>query len=129
MTNQQMFTDAFEKRMKAQVYSDTAHFVDLISFLRDCLHRYSVNNINLDAIRLSELLNFQGEQCTYYEAGVMIQMIKGAPLECFSKGDIDAGIQAIDLISKIDIEFSKVAEKAIKEAEREVNTKLEIMRK
>lgn len=128
MNSQQMLTEAFESRMKKKVYHEK-HIDTLVNLARKCLSRYSASNIHLPAARLKEILIAPLVEVSYFEAGVLLQMVKGAPLSSFEDTTIEDQIDRIAELERITIQFNEVAEESAQSAEREVKTKIQIMSK
>lgn len=125
---QMMFNTAFEARMKAKMYEHNANALcELLSHFKLCLFNYSINSLKFTAQQLKELLNKDGS-FSYFDIGCMLQVVKGAPLSANMCNLVNV-VEFYELIEAIDIDFGKVANQASKEAEREVKTKVEIMRK
>lgn len=125
-----MLTQAFESRMKKKPY-DSKSAKYLIEKVSQCLHKYAPANIHLDAYRLTELINHRDPQVNYFEAGVMLQMVKGAPLSayCAEDDDHEVMLSMLTRLEAITNDFNKVAEESAEAAEREVKTKIQIMSK
>lgn len=125
---QMMFNTAFENRMKKQMYEGAANLIsELVLHFKLCLFNYSINSLKFTAEQLKELLNKQGS-FSYFDVGCMIQVVKGAPLSTNTCNLVNV-VEFYEMMEALDNDFSKFANQASKEVEKEVKTKVEIMRK
>jgi len=123
---QMMFDTAFENRMKAKEYDHNVE--DLLSHFKLCLFNYSMNSLKFTSEQVKDILFKDGSNFTYFQVGCMLQVVKGASLTMNNCNIVNV-VEFMKMIEGIDAAFGKFANQAMKDSEREVKTKIELLRK
>jgi len=126
MNPQQMMTEAFDKRMKAQKFKNAGATNRLFALFDNCLHNFSLNSLKFNSKELKAIINTTGPM-NHFQVGMMIQVVKAVSMKMHGIERLPEIIEHMAFMESIEAEFAEYANKAVQDAEREVKSKMKAL--
>lgn len=127
-TVNELANEIFDIRMKKEKYDGT-FADDLRRMFILALLKYSMNSLKFGSEYLKELLAKGCIKYTYYDIGVMLNLVRGAAFEMIG-GKTDKEVLAImEILESEYLQFGKVADRVWAASEKEAQSKVKVTKK